>query len=142
MKFSKATYVIAIITVILLGITVWATIQADRQRAKEIRLDQDIITAIKSGDAEKISALFTEGISFYTPSGGSDGNRKEAIKNLQSFFDQHSFVKFTQERVMQGEPASRTYLQGKLVTKDKIYRLDASIYNNKIEQLDISHLEE
>jgi hypothetical protein len=140
MKFSKATYVIALATVVLIGITAWVTMRTERQEKKEERFDQDIIMAIQSGDAVQLSALFTEGISFYTPEEGSSGNWREAAHNLKSFFHKHPVKGFTEEWIRPGEQADVSYLKGTLFTQDKDYDLYATIYTDQIEQLDISSL--
>lgn len=138
MKFSKAAYAIALVTLVLIGITTWSTMCTEQMEERKIHFDQDIISVIESGDAVQLSARFTEGISCYTPEGSSSGDWREAAENLKDFFHKHPVKAFTKEKVIPGEQAGLSYLKGTLSTKDKDYQLDATIHHDRIEQLDIS----
>ena len=140
MKISKATLVITLITAVLIALTAWATIFTGRQESNAVDFDNGIISAVESGDAQQVSAYFTEGISFYNPETGNSDNKKDASKALNIFFSQHLIKDFSGKRIIPGRLKGLSYLKGTLVTPDQNYGLYSTIYDNQIEQLDITTL--
>lgn len=141
MKNSKATFAIAFVTILLIGITAWVTARSERMEEQVENMDKDIITAIESGDAAQLGALCMDRASFYSPEGSSNGGKDEVTQEILAFFKEHPFKRFARERVLQGNQAGVSYLTGTLFTKNQDYALYATIFNDRIEQLDLSSAE-
>lgn len=142
MKISKSTFVIALITILLIAITAWATQRAAYQNETKTPLNKEVISALQSGNANELSSLFSNTISFYTPEGSSTGNPQEASDQLKTFLQDHPVEGFANKQIMPDELTGVSYLQGTLLTQDQKYNLYATIYNHQIEHLDIGGKED
>ncbi|MCB9323787.1 MAG: DUF4783 domain-containing protein [Lewinellaceae bacterium] len=138
MRISKATWIIALATGVLILLTAWATMLTEKREERSVHFDTGIISAIQSGDAEQLSKYFTDGINFYCPETGKSNNKAEAREALITFFTQHKIRSFTRKRIIPGRMQGSSYIKGTLVTTGKNYGFYGTIFNNKIEQLDIT----
>jgi|GEM_PF-2268265 len=138
MRSLKAIFVIALAFTSLILVTAILTIRTEVLLEREGQADVGIVQALKSGKADELSAFFPAEVIFFAPDNTTLTDRTEATHFLKSLFEMHPVRSFDTTSLLSGKASNLSYLKGVLHTKDQDFTLYATIYNGKIERLDLT----